>query len=410
MLSRTLLTCAMLGAGTLACGALMAEEGDIEIHGFASFGFIKTSDHNYHGNSDRGSFEFNEFGINFRAELDDSTSYGLQLFSRDLGELGNNEIVIDWGFVDHQFNDMIGTRIGRVKLPTSMYNEYQDVDAVRNTVFMPQAVYSASFRDATVAVDGATIYGNFATESAGDIDYNLFYGIMNIAENGSVTKAVGVESLDSDMDYAVGGNITYNTPLEGLRVAFGYAYLSDWDMGGDVHTYIPGGTIPTIPVGVNSVTPLDLNTKSYISRTLSVEYTYNDWVFAAEYNTANAIFLDNASGAEVFNVNSSGWYMQADYRLNEKWAFAAYYMEYLSDRDDSAGADSDPAHRGWQDEIVFSSRYDINDNWNLKAEVHFINGTALLNGSDNGASQLVPGSGTWKEDWTMYAIKSSVTF
>ena len=36
-----------------------------QIHGFVSQGFIKSTDNNYLGQSERGSFEFTEVGINF---------------------------------------------------------------------------------------------------------------------------------------------------------------------------------------------------------------------------------------------------------------------------------------------------------------------------------------------------------
>ena len=179
----------------------------IEIHGFASLGYLKSSENNYLGQTKTGSLEFNEFGINFRAELDDSTSYGLQLFSRDLGELGNNEIVIDWGFLDHHINDKVGIRIGRSKNPASLYNEYQDIDAVRTTILMPQGLYGSGFRDTSLSLDGVTAYGNIETENKGGLEYNVYYGIINIPKNGSIPQALGTDEADTSVKYTVGGNL-----------------------------------------------------------------------------------------------------------------------------------------------------------------------------------------------------------
>jgi hypothetical protein len=57
----------------------------IDVHGFASQGFIKTNANNYLAQSKRGSFEFTEVGINFTKELTDNLRLGIQLFSRRLG-------------------------------------------------------------------------------------------------------------------------------------------------------------------------------------------------------------------------------------------------------------------------------------------------------------------------------------
>ena len=68
------------------------EQEDIAMHGFVSQGYLKSSDNNYLGNSKDGSYEFNEIGINFSAPITDELRFGIQLFSRDLGDFGNNEL------------------------------------------------------------------------------------------------------------------------------------------------------------------------------------------------------------------------------------------------------------------------------------------------------------------------------
>src|SRR5229473_3281975 len=67
----------------------------IEVHGFASQGFIKTTDNNYLAQSKRGSFEFTEVGINFTKELTDKLRVGIQLFARHLGPLDNFDAKFD---------------------------------------------------------------------------------------------------------------------------------------------------------------------------------------------------------------------------------------------------------------------------------------------------------------------------
>ena len=398
MLSKTLMTTALLGAWGI--GSLAAQE--VEIHGFASVGFLKSDENNYLGKSKDGSFQFNEFGLNFRAEIDDKTSAGVQLFSRDLGALGNNEILIDWGFLDHSVNDQFGIRIGRVKLPGAMYNEYQDIDAVRGTILMPQGVYNLNFRDTTVGVDGVAIYGNLATEGAGDFDYNVFYGVLPIKDNGSVARAFDgiqpgttTEDFSSDLKSAYGGNLTWNTPLEGLRVAIAYQNLADWTINATVVATNPalsGGLGLPAGTDVRLYTPITLESDNFEIATISAEYTYNEWIFSAEYQVYDGVF-ESAAGDE--EVDWTSWYLQASYELDEKWMFTGYYMDYVVDPDDH----DDPGE--YQNDLTFAVRYNVNEGWNLKAEIHIIDGYALTNAGDGTSDE---------ENWTLFAVKSTVSF
>ena len=70
-------------------------DSGVQIHGFVSQGYMRSSDNNYLADSDEGSFDFSEVGINLRTDLSDSLSVGIQFVGRDLGETGNNEVRID---------------------------------------------------------------------------------------------------------------------------------------------------------------------------------------------------------------------------------------------------------------------------------------------------------------------------
>ena len=61
----------MLTLGLLATPCLAAEITDVDIHGFISQGYLNTSNNYFYGDTVDGSFEFNEFGINFSENLTD---------------------------------------------------------------------------------------------------------------------------------------------------------------------------------------------------------------------------------------------------------------------------------------------------------------------------------------------------
>ena len=67
-------------------GGAHAQLDDLEIHGFASTGYLKSTANNFLVLSEEGSFEFNEAGLNVSTSLTDDIRVGMQLFAKDLGD------------------------------------------------------------------------------------------------------------------------------------------------------------------------------------------------------------------------------------------------------------------------------------------------------------------------------------
>src|SRR6187399_3000962 len=80
---------------TLAGASRAADDGEgpfslpVDVHAFVSQGYMITTESNYIAHSRRGTFEFTEVGINFTKNISDDLRVGMQLFSRDLGTVGN---------------------------------------------------------------------------------------------------------------------------------------------------------------------------------------------------------------------------------------------------------------------------------------------------------------------------------
>ncbi|ETR67131.1 MAG: hypothetical protein OMM_11922, partial [Candidatus Magnetoglobus multicellularis str. Araruama] len=84
------------------------ELSGIEIHGFASTGYIVSDKYNYLADSKDGTCEFNEAGINFSASIADEIQVGMQLYSYDLGDIGNNTVKLDWALIDYSWKESLG--------------------------------------------------------------------------------------------------------------------------------------------------------------------------------------------------------------------------------------------------------------------------------------------------------------
>ena len=66
-----------------------AQAQEVDIHGFISQGYLKSTGNNFLAETKRGTWEFTEVGINFGTYVTDELRLGMQLFARDLGEMGN---------------------------------------------------------------------------------------------------------------------------------------------------------------------------------------------------------------------------------------------------------------------------------------------------------------------------------
>ena len=120
----------------------LGKDKKVEFHGFASQGFLASTDYNYLGdNTTDGSFQFNEVGLNASFSPLNRTRITAQGFMFDLGDVNNNRPFLDYASIEYTFSDAVGVRAGRIRRPGGIYNHIQDVDLARTSVLLPQGVY-----------------------------------------------------------------------------------------------------------------------------------------------------------------------------------------------------------------------------------------------------------------------------
>jgi hypothetical protein len=390
-------SCGIAVAFTLLVGRVQAEEGDapslaLEVHGFVSQGFIKTNENNYLANSERGSFEFNEVGINFTKSLTDQLRIGVQLFTRDLGPIGNYSPQFDWFFVDYRFWDWFGIRAGRTKLPFGLYNEISDIDAARVSILLPQSLYSITARDFLLAQTGGELYGLVPLADAGGLEYRAYGGTINTPTSVPNTANVAVP-------YLVGGRLMWLTPLHGLQVGASVQVIRiDFDY------VVPPATVTqlqmagALPAGFAGTVGVKLPYTLWVG---STEYQMGDLLLAAEYSRW-AVKLESAVPTLIPNNQavSERYYGMASYRLAPWFTPGAYYSVFFQDVDNRHG------RAQYQHDISATLRFDLNANWLVKLEGHFMHGTAGLDASLNDNKPL----STLARDWGVFLVKTTAYF
>src|SRR3569623_2709201 len=212
------ISAALIAGAALTTAGYAADDGEID--GFASQGYIKSSNGNQYPVSDSadGSFNFNDFGINFAKKLSPDLRGGLHLFAQNRGNLGKDVVTVDWAYGDYRYQDWLGMRVGKVNIPLGLYNTSRDNDALRNPILLPQGIYSDYYRDLTNALLGAGVYGTKQLGGAGKLSYEFNVGEPPINTESAVALVMGdVQAMGSDASYNYG--FECQTPVEGLRLA-----------------------------------------------------------------------------------------------------------------------------------------------------------------------------------------------
>ena len=161
---------------------------DVQIHGFASQGFVHTNDNNWLTmyTSNFGSGEFTDFGANVSTHVTDKFYVGAQIYDRRLGQLGRWHPSLDWAVASYRFTPWFGIRGGKVKTAIGLFNDTQDLDFLHPFALLPQSVYSTDLRDSTIAHVGGDFFGDISLggKNRGKLSYTAYAGMRQDSHYG----------------------------------------------------------------------------------------------------------------------------------------------------------------------------------------------------------------------------------
>jgi hypothetical protein len=356
----------------------------IKIHGFVSQGYIKSTDNNFLGNSKRGTFEFTEVGLNFTKSLTDRLSTGIQFFAQRLNSAGDFSAKFDWFYLDYRFADWFGIRVGRVKLPFGLYNEFSDIDSARVAILLPSSIYPVQNRDFLLAQTGGELYGFVPIDALGAVEYRAYAGTIIFNEPSTTDQ---FQNIGVDVRYLFGGRILWETPVDGLRLAVSAQRLwLDFSF-----------TLPQMPAlgKVEGNIPASL----YVA---SAEYAVNALVLATEYSRWVVDVTSNQ--AALFPTGrtiSDRFYALATYQVSSWLHPGAYYSVFFP-----RGFDNRSGASGSQQDVALTLRFDLNNFWLLKLEGHYMHGTAILDSAQNGGVSL----DALERNWVVFLARTTLHF
>jgi hypothetical protein len=374
----------------------------ITVHGFASQGFLLSSDYDYLANDTKnGSFQLSEVGLNVSMNPFPRTRIAVQGFDFDVGNVGQYDPFLDYALVEYTACDEIGIRAGRIRRPAGIYNSIQDIDLARTFVLLPQGIYDARWRDWSAGLDGGELFGDIQlpTHKLGDISYEVYAGMVSMQENGGVARYIADAdyiNVDTMVDNPIYGiQLWYNTPLDGLRFGASFAYMNAFGF--------TANTVKEVPVAANVYIPVNVaiqGSGDVVIQQYSAEYLWRKWTFQAEYYTydltghgQNIIMIPGSPITTVSPIgdNPDAWYGAVSYRINKHVQVGTYYSDWMD-----GGLK--------QDDLALCLRLDLTDWWIFKIEGHYLEGTGLLrDAADN--PHVDNNSG-----WFMLALKTTVSF
>jgi hypothetical protein len=381
------MACALFVATPAGAADVVPEENltSLEVHGFVSQGLMLTLGNEWLAeDSTQGSFEFAEVGVNFTKKLTETLQLGVQLFAQDFGPTGNYAPRFDWFYADYRWQDWLGLRVGRLKIPYGLHNEIFDVDAARVPVLLPGSVYPAQNRETLFAQTGVELYGFARSPSLGALDYRLFLGTM-FFDSDALTPPGAVFDIAFHVPYVFGGRLLWETPLEGLRI------------GGSVQKL---RLEPTF-LGAALPEPLLIVNESWFW-VASAEYGVGELILTAEYSRWHTDQRSNLPAlSPPLNFINERAYAMATYRLTPWLQPGAYYSLFYPDTDVRDGA------ANFQRDLAVTLRFDINSYWLVKLEGHYMSGTA---GLLNPLSINPPDITTADPHWGAFFLKTTAYF
>jgi hypothetical protein len=331
---------------------------ELQFHGFMQQGFASSSGNNFLTMDTRdGSVALTDGGMNASMMVTKKLRVGFQIYSRNIGDLGDGHVQLDWGFADYRFADWIGVRGGKVKTTLGLVNDSQDMEFLHTWAFLPQAVYPLDLRSITIAHTGGDVYGTIALKKAGSLAYTVYGGVMPDDKQGGYRYGINDANIGIDGSlefYGGGGDLRWTSPVEGLQL--GYSYLHQ-----DFHTILRLTTVPF---------PLRLDADGIDTNAIYADYQKDNWHFATEWRQR---YTKGTRLTPLISPPSStkarGWFVSGAYRVAKPVEVGAYYEKFISNANLDASLDnnhiSGPA---------LTTRIDFARYFSVKVEGHFYDG------------------------------------
>lgn len=374
-------------------------DSPFSFHGFLAQGYTRTSANNFYGDSrGHGSFDFTELGINGFWQISPRLHAAAQLLSRRAGESSDGDVRLDYGVVDYralsdETNDL-GVRLGRFKNPLGLYNDTRDVAFTRPSIILPQSIYFDRTRDLALSSDGLQLYGNHRNRM-GEWELQLGIGRPDVNDKDTELSVLGGErpgKLTDETSYI--GRLMYER--DGGRIRLGLTRAEVY------MDYKPGTSDPSGPGSIR-----------FTPTILSAQYNAERWSLTGEYAWRRLKFDDEIIYVppSLRKITGQSYYLQGSYQFDARWeGLLRYDVTYLNDEDrnghaiEALSGGARPAYSQFARDWTLGLSWSPNRSWMVRAEHHWVDGTAWLPLQDN------PVATDTERRWRLFSLLVSYRF
>lgn len=370
---------------------LDATKHKLQIHGFLTQAYVNTTANRFFGDSEDGSLEFRELGINSSYRFNPNLMASAQLLSRVAGEMYDGSLAVDYAQLDYRFQSSeqtsLGLIVGRYKNPLGLYNDTRDVAATRPGIFMPQAVYWDRVRNMMLSNDGLMLLGD-RDSGMHRFKLQLIFGKTPIDEN--VEQTYLAPALDPSMDQD--------------GVTYGGRMLYEWD-GGRVRLALSNAMLE-LKSETNALPPGIVDIDYWVA---SAQYNDGPWRLTSEYMLEPLDFRGFGDLLDAADTKVGGYYIQGDYRLFEDWELMLRLEKSHYNKDDrdgtkSSGISGFVPYYHYSKVATLGLLWEPSEQLMVRAEFSRVKGTIFLSVREN------PIINDTIKDWNLFSLLVSYSF
>jgi hypothetical protein len=345
---------------------------EVQVHGSFQQAWTVTDGNNFLTmNSSQGSGEFTDAAFNASTQLTKKLRVGAQVYSRNIGQLGNGQFQFDWAYADYRVHRAFGVRAGKMKTALGLFNDTQDMEFLHTWALLPQAVYPLDLRAVTIAHVGVDFYGNVSLGKGGSVQYTTYYGQVPDDAKGGYRYGVednGTLFTEGIASTAFGGDARWTTPVEGLTVG-----ASAYQMAAETQVVLG----PSYPVPPLRGQLLDVDIPQWRRWATFGDYQRDRLHLSAEFRRETSqqqyalVALPMPLAPD--NRQQRGYFVSGAYRVHEKVEVGSYFGNYVANTALEASLDNNHITT-----MAVTGRVDITAFWHVKVEGHFIDGYGNL--------------------------------
>ncbi|MCG3115823.1 MAG: hypothetical protein LLH30_09120 [Candidatus Manganitrophus sp. SA1] len=240
-------------------------ESNLSIHGYLTQAYANSSGGQILGIPQDGTTDYRTAALMFRYKMTAKDTFVLQLNHERLGEsplVEDHTVEMDWLYYQHQLRESVIIKIGKIPIPSGIYNEVMDVGTVL-PFYRPPTQFYGEVAFSSETVDGVAV-SHALPLGAWELQTDVFAGEWDFIYviDGVVTPVRSKSAL--------GAQFWLQTPIEGLRLGLGGNHTVDHD-------------VPTVPPG-HKQSQKDLHA--------SLDADFEHFLFQAEYRKSDSKYHD----------------------------------------------------------------------------------------------------------------------